>query len=53
MNLLDLSCILSFIGFNPSGIEYYEDSVNVCDNNKRIQKLSEDLVFQESLTHDS
>ena len=33
----------------PNGIEYYEDSVFVCDSdNKRIQKLSEDLVYQES-----
>ena len=34
---------------NPCGIEFYENSVYVCDKeNKRIQKLSEDLVFQES-----
>ncbi len=33
----------------PSGITFHGDSIYVCDsNNKRIQKLSEDLVFQES-----
>ena len=35
--------------YYPLGIEYYEDSVYVCDsNNQRIQKLSEDLVYQET-----
>ena len=33
----------------PRGITFYEYSIYVCDSeNKRIQKLSEDLVFQES-----
>ncbi len=33
----------------PNGIVYYENSIYVCDcENKRIQKLGEDLVFQKS-----
>ena len=33
----------------PCGLTFYENSVYVCDSiNKRIQKLSEDLVYQES-----
>ena len=33
----------------PFGITFHEDSIYVCDiDNKRIQKLSEDLIYQES-----
>jgi hypothetical protein len=33
----------------PIGITFHEDSIYVCEsNNKRIQKLSEDLIYQES-----
>ncbi len=33
----------------PCGIAYFDSSIYICDNkNKRIQKLSKDLVFQES-----
>ena len=34
---------------HPSGITFHGDSIYVCDsNNERIQKLSEDLIYQES-----
>jgi hypothetical protein len=34
---------------DPLGVIFHDNSIYVCDsNNKRIQKLSEDLVFQES-----
>ncbi len=33
----------------PRGITFHENSIYVCDvNNNRIQKLSEDLIYQES-----
>jgi hypothetical protein len=35
--------------FYPRGITFDEDSIYICDsNNNRIQKLSEDLIYQES-----
>jgi hypothetical protein len=33
----------------PLGIEYYENSIYICDyENQRVQKLSEDLILEES-----
>jgi hypothetical protein len=35
--------------FYPRGITFDEDSIYICDsNNNRIQKLNEDLIYQES-----